>query len=64
MKPSFDWVFFDCFNTLIDDFDDRGDESGLRPILRRPVETGFYATEVEFKGDYDRWKRDRWDGND
>jgi FMN phosphatase YigB (HAD superfamily) len=24
-----DWIFFDCFNTLIDDFDATGDESGL-----------------------------------
>ena len=64
MKVSFDWIFFDCFNTLIDDFTADGDESGVKPILCLPVEAGFYATEAEFKADYDKWKRDRWDGND
>ncbi len=64
MKISFDWIFFDCFNTLIDDFTPDGDESGVEPILCLPVEAGFYATETEFKVDYDKWKRDRWNGND
>lgn len=64
MKSSFNWIFFDCFNTLIDDFDDKGDESGVGPILHLPVEAGFYATDVEFKVDYDKWKRDKWDGSD
>ena len=64
VKRSFDWIFFDCFNTLIDDFDDIGDESGVGPILCLPVESEFYATEAAFKVDYDKWKRDRWDGND
>ena len=63
MKTSFDWIFFDCFNTLIDDFTSDGDESGVKPILCLPVEAGFYATESEFKVDYDKWKRDRWNGN-
>ncbi|MDE0299767.1 MAG: HAD family hydrolase [Candidatus Poribacteria bacterium] len=61
---SFDWIFFDCFNTLIDDFTPDGDESGVKPILGLPVAAGFYATEAEFKVDYDRWKRGRWSGND
>ena len=64
VKRTFDWIFFDCFNTLIDDFDDIGDESGVGPILCLPVESEFYATEAAFKVDYDKWKRDRWDGND
>ncbi len=64
VKSSFDWIFFDCFNTLIDDFTADGDESGVVPILHLPVEAGFYVTEAEFKVDYNRWKRNRWDGND
>ena len=64
VKSSFDWIFFDCFNTLIDDFDDKGDESGVGPILHLPVEAGFYATDIAFKVDYDKWKRDKWDGSD
>lgn len=64
VKSSFDWIFFDCFNTLIDDFDDKGDESGVGPILHLPVEAGFYATDIAFKVDCDKWKRDKWDGSD
>ncbi len=32
----FDWIVFDCFNTLIDDFDQAGDESGLGPMEHYP----------------------------
>ena len=35
------WIFFDCFNTLLDDFDDAGDESGIGSIARHPVEAAF-----------------------
>ena len=58
-----EWIFFDCFNTLIDDFDDTGDESGLGPMLYLPVEAGFYTTETDFKRDYDEWRKLEWSGN-
>ena len=64
VKTSFDWIFFDCFNTLIDDFTTDGDESGLGAVLDLPANAGFYTTGAEFKIDYDRWKRDTWDGTD
>ena len=38
------WIFFDCFNTLLDDFDETGDESGLSPIVHLPVRDGYFAT--------------------
>jgi len=28
-NEDFDWIFFNCFKTLIDDFDVHGDESDL-----------------------------------
>jgi hypothetical protein len=37
MRDDFDWIFFDCFNTLIDDFDESGDESGLGSLPRLAV---------------------------
>ena len=44
----FDWVFFDCFNTLIDDFDDSGDESGLGYLPELAVARGFFQTRDGF----------------
>lgn len=56
MPDSFDWIFFDCFNTLIDDFDDEGDESGLGPMQHLPVEAGLYDTVYELRQDYLDWR--------
>lgn len=44
----FDWVFFDCFNTLIDDFDPTGDESGLGTLPDFAVTRGYCSTRSEF----------------
>lgn len=41
------WIFFDCFNTLLDDFDEAGDESGLGSILDLPVREGRYPAKCE-----------------
>ena len=56
MPDSFDWIFFDCFNTLIDDFDENGDESGLGPMQHLPVEVGLYDTVYELRQDYLDWR--------
>jgi FMN phosphatase YigB (HAD superfamily) len=45
----FDWIFFDCFNTLIDDF---VDESGLCSIPRKAVEWGLFSSEEAFRETY------------
>ncbi|MDE2889381.1 MAG: HAD family hydrolase [Gemmatimonadota bacterium] len=58
------WIFFDCFNTLLDDFDETGDESGLRPILDLPVREGYFATKPDFVNAYSRWRRSRLTGDD
>ncbi|MEM8808986.1 MAG: HAD family hydrolase, partial [Cyanobacteria bacterium P01_G01_bin.38] len=54
---TFDWIFFDCFNTLIDDFDETGDESGLAPMYHVPVEAGLYNNLEDFRQDYHRWRK-------
>lgn len=44
----FDWIFFDCFNTLIDDFDNSGDESGLCSLPALAVEMGLFKSQRDF----------------
>lgn len=56
MPESFDWIFFDCFNTLIDDFDEDGDESGLGPMQHLPVDVGLYDTIYDLRKDYLDWR--------
>jgi HAD superfamily hydrolase (TIGR01549 family) len=47
-----DWIFFDCFNTLIDDFDPTGDESGLGSLPELAVELGAVARRDDFLAAY------------
>jgi putative hydrolase of the HAD superfamily len=44
-----DWVFFDCFNTLIDDFDSQGTIDGLETIAHLPVEAAVFDTAEAFR---------------
>jgi HAD superfamily hydrolase (TIGR01549 family) len=48
----FDWIFFDCFNTLIDDFDNSGNESGLGSLPALAVEIGLFESERDFLAVY------------
>jgi putative hydrolase of the HAD superfamily len=48
------WIFFDCFNTLIDDFDPTGDESGLGTLPELAVELGAAQGREEFLAAYRR----------
>ena len=57
---SFDWIFFDCFNTLIDDFDRSGDESGMTPIHDVAIASGLYSSAAEFGQDYLHWRQQQW----
>lgn len=50
--PDFDWIFFDCFNTLIDDFDQAGEEGSLLSMPQLAVECGFFAGPGEFREAY------------
>lgn len=60
----FDWIFFDCFNTLIDDFDVHGDESGLCSLPALAVQLGFFQTHDDFVAAYDRSRESRQDGEE
>ena len=55
-KPSIDWIFFDCFNTLIDDFDISGYEAGLAPMYQVAMQAGLYQTIDDIRADYHRWR--------
>ncbi|MEM8613303.1 MAG: HAD family hydrolase [Cyanobacteria bacterium P01_H01_bin.105] len=55
-STSLDWIFFDCFNTLIDDFDTSGCEAGLVPMYQVLVTAGFYADVESVRADYHRWR--------
>lgn len=49
-----EWIFFDCFNTLIDDFDPSGDESGLGTLPELAVELGAARDRKQFLAAYRR----------
>ncbi len=60
----FDWIFFDCFNTLIDDFDVHGDESGLCSLPELAVELGFFQSNADFVVAYARARELRQEGKE
>ena len=57
------WVFFDCFNTLIDDFDEDGDESGVKPLGKIAQDAGWCHDPSEFHQAYLDWRTSYWDGS-
>lgn len=48
-----DWLFFDCFNTLLDDFDPAGGEAGLGTLPERAVALGACASRRQFLEAYE-----------
>ena len=60
----FDWIFFDCFNTLVDDFDEDGDESGLGSLPTLAVELGFFTVIADFLTAYARARSVHPDGRE
>ncbi len=57
-STSLDWIFFDCFNTLVDDFDTSGHDAGLAPMYQVPVAAGLYQDIADVRADYLRWRRE------
>lgn len=57
-STSLDWIFFDCFNTLIDDFDTSGYDAGLAPMYQVPVTAGLYKDIANIRADYLHWRRE------
>ncbi|ESA34733.1 dump phosphatase [Leptolyngbya sp. Heron Island J] len=56
LSTSIDWIFFDCFNTLVDDFDTSGCEAGLAPMYQVLVSAGLYQDIDAVRTDYHRWR--------
>ncbi len=54
-------IFFDCFNTLIEEHHDPDDFSFMAPSDHLAVEAGFYAEREGFHADYDHWHARNWD---
>ncbi|MBT6274482.1 MAG: HAD family hydrolase [Chromatiales bacterium] len=54
------WVFFDCFNTLLDEADGLTGETGMLPIAHLPVEAGRFTTCEDFISAYVKWRAQAW----
>ena len=63
-RPHPRWIFFDCFNTLLDDFDAASDESGMASIAPLAVECGYFASKTSFHAAYGEWRRDHFAGGE
>ena len=64
MNERLDWVFFDCFDTLL--VEPRTGERFpyLTPMADLPARYGLYDSRTEFEDDYGRWRASRWPGTD
>ena len=62
MHERLDWIFFDCFDTLL--VEPRSGERFpyLTPSADLPVRSGLYASRSDFLDDYARWYASRWPG--
>tara|TARA_B110000977_G_scaffold198291_1_gene282831 strand:- start:615 stop:1313 length:699 start_codon:yes stop_codon:yes gene_type:complete len=54
------WILFDCFNTLVDDFDQAGSIDGLTTIQHLPVEAGVFASVEAFRLAYTQSREMNW----
>ena len=60
MSERLDWVFFDCFNTLLAEPQSGERFPYLTPLADLPVQYGLYGERAEFLADYARWYESRW----
>ena len=62
MNERLDWIFFDCFDTLL--LEPRSGERFpyLTPMGDLPARYGLYASTAEFIDDYARWRASHWPG--
>ncbi|MFW5846489.1 MAG: HAD family hydrolase [Planctomycetota bacterium] len=64
LDPPPQWFLLDCFNTIIDDSDESGDTTGVRPLAGRLVAGGWFADVGDFLRAYQDWRRRRWHDGD
>ena len=60
MSGRLDWIFFDCFNTLLAEPRSGERFPYLTPLADLPVQYGLYGARAEFLADYARWYESRW----
>ena len=60
MSERLDWVFFDCFDTLLAEPRSGERFPYLTPLADLPVRYGLYGARAEFLADYARWYESRW----
>ncbi|MDC0174098.1 hypothetical protein OAI54_00730, partial [Pseudomonadales bacterium] len=53
-------MLFDCFNTLIDDFDASGSIDGLETIAHLPVAAGLFPSVSKFRSAYTAARAVNW----
>lgn len=58
--PDIQWVFFDCFNTILLEPEAQCPYPYLIPIADLAVRHGLYISEEEFVADYGAWYKRRW----
>ena len=64
MNSPLDWMFFDCFNTLLAEPGGGERFPYLTPLADLPVQYGLYDSSIEFLTDYTKWYESRWPGAD
>ena len=64
MNSPLDWIFFDCFSTLLAEPGGGERFPYLTPLADLPVRYGLYDSSIEFLTDYTKWYESRWPGAD
>lgn len=62
--PGHRWIFFDCFNTLLDEADRLRGESGMEQLAQLPVEAGLFETPEAFIEAYFQWRSSAWEDDE
>ena len=60
MNNPIDWIFFDCFNTLLAEPGSGERFPYLTPMADIPVRYGLYGSRTDFLVDYAEWYESRW----
>lgn len=63
MNKDVTWIFFDCFNTLIDDFDETGDQTGMKPLGQLAMSRGLFDDKEGFHRAYLTFRDTEWTGD-
>ena len=59
-----EWIFFDCFNTLLDEADRLNGEHGMGPIADLPVRSGHFPNRAAWIDAYLAWRTEAWRDGD